>query len=122
LAGRKFPRRGRFLLQALVFLIPATAAVIAAIDTSQGRAMVIVAQRFLLVYSGVFALVALTAAVAAGLLAAGKIALSPRHRIAAQAVHRAISLIALAVLVTHIVRMGAPSIWGWAPSRRTSWC
>jgi hypothetical protein len=102
LAGRKAPRRGRLLLQALVLLAPVAAAVIAAIHTSQGRDIVIVVQRFLLVYSGVIALVALTAAVAAGLLAAGKIALSPRHRIAAQAVHRAISLVAVAALATHI--------------------
>ena len=60
-------------------------------------------QRFLLYYSGVFALVALTAAVGAGLLAADKIVLSPGRRVTAQAVHRAISLVALAALATHIV-------------------
>src|SRR6202011_43982 len=73
------------------------------IDTRQGRVIIVGVQRFLLFYSGVFALVALTAAVGAGLLAAGKIALSPGHRVAAQAVHRAVSLVALAALATHIV-------------------
>jgi hypothetical protein len=75
----------------------------AAADTAEGRVIALVVQRFLLYYSGVFALVALTAAVGAGLLAADKIVVSPGRRVAAQAVHRAISLVALAALATHIV-------------------
>jgi hypothetical protein len=101
-AAGKRARRG-FLLSAIAFLIPVLAVVIAAIDTRQGRVIIVAVQRFLLFYSGVFALVALTAAIGAGLLAAGKIALSPRHRVAAQAVHRAVSLVAVATLATHIV-------------------
>jgi len=75
----------------------------AAADTAEGRIIATAVQRFLLYYSGVFALVALTAAVGAGLLAADKIVLPPGRRVAAQAVHRAISLVALAALATHIV-------------------
>ena len=101
-AGKRAARRG-FLLSVTAFLVPVLAVVMAAIDTRQGRVIIVAVQRFLLFYSGVFALVALTAAVGAGLLAAGKLALSPRRRVAVQAVHRAVSLVALAALATHIV-------------------
>jgi hypothetical protein len=59
--------------------------------------------RFLLYYSGVFALIALTAAVAAGLLATDRTVMSPERRILAQAVHRAASLIGISALGNHIM-------------------
>jgi hypothetical protein len=59
--------------------------------------------RFLLYYSGVFALVALTAAVAAGLLATDRTVMSPDRRILAQAAHRTTSLIGISALANHIM-------------------
>jgi hypothetical protein len=59
--------------------------------------------RFLLYYSGVFALVALTAAVAAGLLATDRLMMSPERRILAQGVHRTTSLIGISALANHIM-------------------
>ncbi len=58
--------------------------------------------RFLLFYSGVFALIALTAAVAAGLLATDRVVMSPDRRIFAQALHRTLSLIGISALANHI--------------------
>jgi hypothetical protein len=58
--------------------------------------------RFLLFYSGVFALIALTAAVAAGLLATDRTVMSPDRRIFAQALHRTTSLVGMAALANHI--------------------
>lgn len=60
-------------------------------------------QRFLLAYSGVFALVALTAAVAAGLAAADRLVVSPAGRVTFQAVHRALSLAAVGFLASHVL-------------------
>ncbi|MGV9311451.1 hypothetical protein ACWDR0_04565 [Streptomyces sp. NPDC003691] len=51
--------------------------------------------------TGVLALLALTAAVAWGLLATDRLLLSPRHRLVAQAVHRATAAAALGFLVLH---------------------
>jgi hypothetical protein len=59
--------------------------------------------RFLLFYSGVFALVALSAAVAAGLLATNRIVLTPERRILAQALHRTMSAVGIAALANHIM-------------------
>jgi hypothetical protein len=59
--------------------------------------------RFLLFYSGVFALIALTAAVAAGLLATDRVVMSPDRRIFAQALHRTLSLIGVSALANHIM-------------------
>ncbi|MFD0687407.1 hypothetical protein [Actinomadura fibrosa] len=53
-------------------------------------------------YSGVVALVALSLTVMIGLLATGRTVLAPRHRVRAQAVHRATAFVALAALVPHI--------------------
>ena len=58
--------------------------------------------RFLLFYAGVFALVTLTAAVAAGVLATDRIFLSPGGRIFSQAIHRSVSFAAVGFLVIHI--------------------
>jgi DMSO/TMAO reductase YedYZ heme-binding membrane subunit len=60
-------------------------------------------QHFLLKYSGVFALLALTGSVCMGVIAADRIVMTPGHRVLAQAVHRAVSFGALAFLVIHIV-------------------
>jgi hypothetical protein len=59
-------------------------------------------QRFLLFYAGVFALVALTASVGAGLAAADRVIMSAGGRIAAQAAHRAASFAAVVFLGVHI--------------------
>jgi hypothetical protein len=59
--------------------------------------------RFLLYYSGVFALIALTAAVAAGLLATDRTLMTPERRIFAQALHRTMSLLGVAALANHIM-------------------
>jgi hypothetical protein len=59
--------------------------------------------RFLLYYSGVFALVALTAAVAAGLLATDRTLMTPERRIFAQALHRTTSLTGVSALANHIM-------------------
>lgn len=60
-------------------------------------------QRFLLAYSGVFALVALTAAMAAGLASADRLVVSPAGRVTFQAVHRALSLAAVGFLASHVL-------------------
>jgi DMSO/TMAO reductase YedYZ heme-binding membrane subunit len=60
-------------------------------------------QRFLLAYSGVFALLALTAAVAAGLAAADRLVVTPAGRLRFQAVHRALSLAAVGFLASHVL-------------------
>ena len=60
-------------------------------------------QRFLLAYSGVFALVALTAAVAAGLAATDRLVVSPAGRVTFQTVHRALSLAAVGFLASHVL-------------------
>jgi hypothetical protein len=99
------PRRAvpRFPLLLAVFAVPVLACVVGAACTAEGHTMAAAVQRFMLFYAGVFALVALTAAVGAGLLATDRIVMSARHRIVLQAVHRAISLVAVAALATHIV-------------------
>jgi DMSO/TMAO reductase YedYZ heme-binding membrane subunit len=60
-------------------------------------------QRFFLAYSGVFALIALTAAVAAGLAAADRLVISPAGRVTFQAAHRALSLAAVGFLASHVL-------------------
>jgi hypothetical protein len=106
-AGARAPRYRRLLpafsLSAVIILTPVLGAAIAAAGTAEGQVIAVAVQRFLLYYSGVFALVALTAAVGTGMAAADKIVLSPGRRVTAQAVHRAIALVALAALATHIV-------------------
>jgi hypothetical protein len=85
-------------------LVPAIAvAATAAGATGQAHVIAAETQRFLLFYAGVFALIALTAAGGAGLVATDRIIMSPGLRVLAQAMHRAISLIALSSLATHIM-------------------
>ncbi len=100
--------RGRaafIIIGAALSLLAPALAVAATAAHAAGQTAVIAAgiQRFLLFYAGVFALVALTAAVGAGLLAADRVVLSPGSRVVAQTLHRAISLIALSALGTHIM-------------------
>jgi hypothetical protein len=71
--------------------------------TSAGHVVLAASDHFLLKYSGVFALVALTGSVCMGVLATDRIVLTPGHRVLTQAVHRAVSFGALAFLVIHIV-------------------
>ncbi len=88
----------------LSLLLPALAVAIASAGgTSQLSRTAGDIARFLLFYSGVFALIALTAAVAAGLLAADRTLMTPDRRIFAQALHRTISLIAVSALANHIM-------------------
>ena len=88
----------------LSLLIPALATVIASAGGhSQLTRISAAIARFLLYYSGVFALLALTAAVAAGLLATDRAVMSPEHRILAQALHRTASLIGISALANHIM-------------------
>ncbi|MGW1073871.1 hypothetical protein [Streptomyces sp. NPDC002537] len=58
--------------------------------------------RFLDHTGGVLALVSLTATVVWGLIATGRLLLTPRARLLAQAVHRATAVCALGFLLTHI--------------------
>jgi hypothetical protein len=88
----------------LSLLLPALAVVIA--EAGGKSATVRIAgdiARFLLFYSGVFALVALTASVGVGLLASDRIVMSPERRILAQGLHRLISLFAVSALANHIM-------------------
>jgi hypothetical protein len=71
--------------------------------TSTGHVIDLAVQHFMLFYAGVFALIALCASVAAGLVATDRMVLSPGHRVMVQSAHRAISFGALVFLVIHIV-------------------
>jgi hypothetical protein len=77
-------------------------ALAAAATTKTGHGIALAVQHFLLFYAGVFALVALTASVAAGLAAADRVIMTAGGRIAAQAAHRAASFAAVAFLAVHI--------------------
>ena len=100
-AGTARPRRGRRILIAAALAAVCGAA--AARGTGTDGAILAAAQRFALSYSGVFALIALTAAVAAGLVAADRIVMTPAGRVRSQAVHRALSLAAVGFLATHVL-------------------
>jgi hypothetical protein len=84
-----------------VLVVPTAVAAVAA--TTTGRAIGAPIQHFLLSYAGVFALVALTAAVGVGLVATDRLIMSPPGRVTAQAVHRSVSFGAVAFLLIHIV-------------------
>jgi DMSO/TMAO reductase YedYZ heme-binding membrane subunit len=100
-AGTARPRRGRWILIAAALAAAGGAA--AARGTGTDRAVLAASQRFALFYSGVFALIALTAAVAAGLVAVDRIVMTPAGRVTSQAVHRALSLAAVGFLATHVL-------------------
>ena len=79
--------------------------------TSPGHVVLAASDHFLLKYSGVFALLALTGSVCMGVVAADRIVMTPGHRVLAQAVHRAVSFGALAFLIIHIVlEIAAPHL------------
>ena len=104
----RLPGRGRsaaiLAVPVLSLLIPALATAIASAGGhSQLTRIAAGIARFLLYYSGVFALLALTTAVAAGLLATERTVMSPEHRILAQALHRTASLIGISALANHIM-------------------
>jgi hypothetical protein len=94
-------RRGRIIWAVVILLLISGAAASGA--TAQGKDILAALQRFMLFYSGVLALIALTAAVGVGIVATDRIVMAPASRVVAQAVHRAVSFAALAFLVTHIV-------------------
>jgi hypothetical protein len=99
--GTARPRRGRWVLIAV--LLAAGCGALAARGSGQDHAILIAVQRFMLVYSGVFALVALTAAMAAGLVATDKVVMTPASRVVSQTVHRALSLAAVGFLASHVL-------------------
>ncbi|MEU8796663.1 hypothetical protein [Spirillospora sp. NPDC048819] len=70
--------------------------------TPQGAVAVANVQYFLNFFAGVFALVALTTAVMSGLLATDRLILKIRHRVLAQALHRASAIISVAMLFAHV--------------------
>ena len=74
----------------------------AALATSIGHIVLAATDHFMLKYSGVFALILLTATACMGVLATDRIILNPGHRVIAQAVHRAVAFGTLAFLVVHI--------------------
>ena len=99
-------RRGRLappLLTWCLITLAIVGGVLAAVRTAQGHDIVIAVQRFLLYYVGVFALLALTAAVVVGLAVTDRILMTPGSRVVGQVMHRVLSLAALAALATHIV-------------------
>jgi hypothetical protein len=71
--------------------------------TPQGAAVAGDVQRFLSFYAGVFALLAMTTAVVSGLLATERLILAIRHRVLAQAVHRAASMLAVTFVIAHFL-------------------
>jgi len=99
----KGPRRGHLVIWVIVALLVVVAGAAASGVTPRGRDILLAVQHFMLFYSGVLALIALTAAVGAGIVATDRIVMTPGHRVVAQAVHRAVSFGALAFLITHIV-------------------
>jgi hypothetical protein len=107
--GQARPRnRGRAAVMLSVpilsLVLPALAVDIASAGgTSQLTRTAAGVARFLLYYSGVFALIALSAAVAAGLLATDRTLMTPERRIFAQALHRTASLIGVSALANHIM-------------------
>jgi DMSO/TMAO reductase YedYZ heme-binding membrane subunit len=71
--------------------------------TSIGHVIDAATQHFMLFYAGVFALIALCASVALGLVATDRMFLNPAHRVFIQSAHRAASFGAVAFLIIHIV-------------------
>ena len=100
-AGTVRPHRRHL---ALIAVLPASASGPLTVRGTAAPGVILAAlQRFLLGYSGVFALVALTAAVAAGLIATDRLIIGPADRVTFQAVHRALSLAAVGFLASHVL-------------------
>jgi hypothetical protein len=87
----------------IVVLLAGRPGILAASGTPGDKVILGNLQRFFLAHSGVFALVALTAAVMAGLIATDRLVVSPVGRVAFQAVHRALSLAAVGFLASHVL-------------------
>ena len=98
-AGRPYSRHWA-LLTALLASRPR---MLAASGATGGRVILTGLQRFFLTYSGVFALVALTATVMAGLIATDRLVITPAGRVILQTVHRALSLAAVGFLASHVL-------------------
>jgi hypothetical protein len=94
---------GQWALAICFGVLGFTGALAAAGMTGPGHTIDMAVMHFMLFYAGVFALIGLTAAVGAGLLAADRIVMTPNRRIITQAVHRAVSFGAMGFLVIHIV-------------------
>ncbi|MBO0835840.1 MAG: hypothetical protein J2P28_10010 [Actinobacteria bacterium] len=89
---------------ALSLLLPGLAVAIAdGGGTGELTRVAAAVSKFLLFYSGVFALIALSAAVAAGLLATDRILMTPETRILAHTAHRTVSLLGVSALANHIM-------------------
>jgi len=100
-AGATRPHRPTWALIAVLFAD--RAGLPTASGATGGAAIAGNLQRFFLAYSGVFALVALTAAVMAGLIATDRLVVRPAGRLVFQSVHRALSLAAVGLLVSHVL-------------------
>lgn len=87
----------------IVVLLVSRPGALATGGTAEDKVILAHLQRFFLTYSGVFALVALTAAVVAGLIAADRLVIAPAGRVIFQAVHRALSLAAVGFLASHVL-------------------
>ena len=74
-----------------------------AVRTGQGQVIAAAVDRFLLFYAGVFALLALTAVVVVGLAGTDRNVLTPGGRILGQTLHRALTVLAVVALATHVV-------------------
>ncbi len=103
LPGAGTARSHRRHLAVAAVLLAHGAGPAAAGGTAGAGVMLVGLQRFLLAYSGVFALLALTAAVAAGLAATDRLVVSPAGRVTFQAVHRALALAAVGFLTSHVL-------------------
>ncbi|GII58677.1 hypothetical protein Pth03_70660 [Planotetraspora thailandica] len=99
--ARRASRRGTRILRAFL-LCAALAAVLAGGSTERGALAVDRLRAFLEFYSGVFALVGLSAAVVAGLAASERF-LPIRLRILAQAAHRAAAAMSMSFLASHVL-------------------
>lgn len=97
-------RRGRLTRfgAALAVVVLIGAALVAADHTGPGAAVIGAAHRFLAYYAGVFSLVALSITVMVGLAATDRLVLAIRHRVLAQAIHRAMATTAMVFLAVHI--------------------
>ncbi|MEU5881677.1 hypothetical protein [Spirillospora sp. NPDC047279] len=84
-------------------VVIASIAVLVGAATPPGAAVAGDVQRFLSFYAGVFALLAMTVAVVSGLLATDRLILAIRHRVFAQGLHRAASMLAVTFLVAHFL-------------------
>lgn len=84
-----------------VALVVMTAAVVATY-TRPGAAAAAAGYRFLELYSGVLALVALSVTVMGGFIATGRTLLPARHRVTLQVVHKLVAILAVFFLAIHI--------------------